>query len=141
MLNIFVIIVCKHLLYIFGIIGIIFIQDVEVFKYHSGREMPGAEGYSRKDKVDFKVGHFWEIHKFGNLKIGKIFPICEFFPIFFVLFSVKYNSPNIKKHLCQGLRRHIKRYNKELSYYIKVYKAVMNEYIFVNFRTHSDSCQ
>jgi hypothetical protein len=26
-----------------------------VFEYTSGREMPGASGYERKDKVDFKV--------------------------------------------------------------------------------------
>lgn len=26
-----------------------------MFEYTSGREMPGASGYERKDRVDFKV--------------------------------------------------------------------------------------
>ena len=67
------------------------VQDNDVFKHHPGRDMPGACGYERKNKVDFKVNNF----------------------------KVSYHAKSTKLWL-QGLKRHIKRYNRELVFYIKV---------------------
>ena len=53
--------------------GVRDLSEKGVFEFKSGREMPGAHGYKRKDRVDFK-----------------------------------------------GLKSHIKRYSRELDYYIKV---------------------
>ena len=32
-----------------------FVQGASVYEYQSGRKMPGAPDYKRKDTVDFKV--------------------------------------------------------------------------------------